>query len=258
MGLLVLQKGSVQKLSEHIEDYPDGIVIVLDKPYRWTSADAVRKIKFALQKQFHNHKLKVGHAGTLDPLATGVLLICVGKATKSAEILQAEKKAYIAKIILGATTPSFDKEHEIDKYYPHEHITLEQVNQAVAALEGEHDQVPPSFSAKFVDGVRAYDIARGGDNIVLKPSRVTIYSAKLLSAEGLEGTECKNPENLPELSVDISCSKGTYIRSIARDLGQELGSGGYLGGLVRRASGGYILDNAISIEQFEQIVHVAQ
>jgi tRNA pseudouridine55 synthase len=172
--------------------------------------------------------------------------------------LQAEKKAYIAKIILGATTPSFDKEHAIDKYYPHEQITLEQVNQAIAALEGEQDQIPPSFSAKFVDGVRAYDIARGGDDIVLKPSKVTIYSAKLLSASGLEGDKCTTPENLPELSVDISCSKGTYIRSIARDLGTALGSGGYLSGLIRRASGGYILDNAISMEQFEQIVHIAQ
>lgn len=256
MGLTVIQKDSKLCLSEHMEDYPDGIIIVLDKPYKWTSADAVRKVKFALQKHFHNHKLKVGHAGTLDPLATGILLICVGKATKLAESLQSERKEYIAKIVLGATTPSFDREHPIDKNFPYKHITLDKIKEAVAGMIGEQDQVPPSFSAKFVDGVRAYDIARGGDDIVLKPSRITVYSAEVLDARGLDGANYSVPENLPEISLKISCSKGTYIRSIARDLGVSLGSGGFLSGLTRTASGGYILDNAISVEQFEQIAGI--
>ena len=249
MGLIVIQRDSLVKLSDNIEDYPDGILLLLDKPYRWTSADVVRKIKFALQKHFHNHKLKVGHAGTLDPLATGVLLVCIGKATKLAETLQAQRKEYIAKIALGATTPSFDMEHPIDKHYPYNQITQETLSAAVASLEGEQEQVPPSFSAKFVDGVRAYDIARGGDDIVLKPSHITIYSAEILQFDKNAG-----PEQLPVATVKISCSKGTYIRSVARDLGAALGSGGFLSGLTRTSSGGYNLDNALSMEQFEQIV----
>lgn len=247
--MVVIQKGESIKLSGKMEDYPDGILLVLDKPYKWTSADVVRKVKFALQKHFHNHKLKVGHAGTLDPLATGVLLVCIGKATKMAETLQAQRKEYIAKIALGATTPSFDMEHPIDKRYPHDHITFECVRSAVASLVGEQDQVPPSFSAKFVDGVRAYDIARGGDDIVLKPSHITIYSSEVQQFDGNAG-----PEGLPEAVIRIACSKGTYIRSIARDLGSALGSGGFLSGLIRCASGGYVLENALSLEQFEQIV----
>ena len=183
------------------ELYPEGWVMVLDKPYRWTSADAVRKIKFTLKKLYHQNNIKVGHAGTLDPLATGVLLICAGKATKVSEALQAERKEYIAEVTFGATTPSFDMEHEVDARYPWEHIT---------------------------DGIRAYEMARQGEEVALKAARINIYATQLIEYRP------------PVLKVAVQCSKGTYIRAFARDLGVALGSGAYLSGLVRTASGGFL------------------
>ena len=159
MEALILSPESAP-LTRSIDDYPEGIIIPIDKPYRWTSADVIRKVKFAAIRHFGKKNLKVGHAGTLDPLATGVLLVCIGKATKLAEELQAHDKEYVAGITFGATTPSYDLEKEIDRFFPHEHITPESVAEALPAFIGEQDQIAPLFSAKSVDGVRAYELAR--------------------------------------------------------------------------------------------------
>ena len=239
---LTIDKDNLQPLGNNIDDYPGGIVLPFDKPYRWTSADVVRKVKFIAQKHFHKKNLKVGHAGTLDPLATGVLLVCLGKATKLAEMLQAEQKEYIAQIELGATTPCFDMEKEIDCTYPYEHITREMVEAAIPGFLGEQDQVPPVFSAKLIDGTRAYEMARAGEQVVMKPARIIIYEMEILEFE------------LPRLVLRIKCSKGTYIRSIARDMGKALGSGGYLSGLVRTQSGGFHVRKALSMEDVGEIM----
>ena len=221
------------------ELYPDGYVAVIDKPYGWTSADAVRKIKFGLQKRYGLRNVKVGHAGTLDPLATGVLLVCVGKATKVAEALQAERKEYVADVTFGATTPSFDKEKEVDAVYPYEHIAPEMIERVLESMQGEQMQLPPVYSAKYVDGVRAYERVRRGEEVELKASPIVIYGTRVLSYEP------------PVLKVEIQCSKGTYIRAFARDLGAALDSGAHLSALVRTASGGFSLENALSISDFE-------
>lgn len=222
------------------ELYPEGWVMVLDKPYRWTSADAVRKIKFTLKKLYHQNNIKVGHAGTLDPLATGVLLICAGKATKVSEALQAERKEYIAEVTFGATTPSFDMEHEVDARYPWEHITEEAIAVALKSMEGEQMQLPPVYSAKYVDGIRAYEMARQGEEVALKAARINIYATQFIEYRP------------PVLKVAVQCSKGTYIRAFARDLGTALGSGAYLSGLVRTASGGFSIGNALTMEDFQE------
>ena len=219
--------------------YPDGYVAGIDKPYGWTSADAVRKIKFGLQKRYGLRNVKVGHAGTLDPLATGVLLICVGKATKVAEALQAEREEYVADVTFGATTPSFDKEKEVDAVYPYEHITPLMIDDVLGSMQGEQMQMPPVYSAKYVDGVMAYERVRQGEEVELKASPIVIYGTRVLSYEP------------PVLKVEIQCSKGTYIRAFARDLGAALDSGAHLSALVRTASGGFGLENALSISDFE-------
>lgn len=241
-ALTVIEKGSLQKLSHNIDDYPGGVVIPLDKPLKWTSADAVRKIKFLAQKHFRKRNIKVGHAGTLDPLATGVLLICLGKATKQAEALQAQQKEYIAEITLGATTPSYDLEKEIDATYPYKHITLDAVKRVLEEMVGEQDQIPPIFSAKLIDGTRAYEMARAGEEVVMKPARITIYALEIMDF------------SLPKLVVRVKCSKGTYIRSLARDIGAALDSGGHLTGLIRSASGGFTVSNSLSMEEVVEIL----
>lgn len=280
MGYFILEGCDVEKESlseffgEHlaasIDEYREGIVLPVDKPYRWTSADVVRKIKFQIQKHFKQKKIKVGHAGTLDPLATGLLIVCVGKATKIAEELQSQEKEYIATIEFGATTPSFDLEQEIDAYYPFKHITEEMVHNALKEFEGEQLQVPPLFSAKVVDGLRAYEYARAGEEVKLRKSLINIAGIELLSfteasAENQESEEKEEEESIQEISpggkyyyhhsssksdgtrpyatIKVRCSKGTYIRSLARDLGCTLGSGGYLTALRRTASGDFVLNN---------------
>jgi tRNA pseudouridine55 synthase len=236
----ILDNGGLNNpLSREQEDYPEGLVILLDKPYGWTSADAVRKIKFSLQRWFGVKNIKVGHAGTLDPLATGVLVICAGKATRLAEQFQSQIKSYIAEITFGATTPSFDLEKEIDATYPYEHITEEDIRKILPKFTGEIDQIPPLFSAKLVDGNRAYEIARAGNNAPMKPSRITIYQLRILSY------------NSGVLSLEIICSKGTYVRSVARDLGVALGSGAHLTDLVRSSSGEFKVENAISMDKLK-------
>jgi tRNA pseudouridine55 synthase len=220
----------------------EGMILPVDKPYGWTSADVVRKIKFLLQKKTGIKKLKVGHAGTLDPLATGLLLICVGKATKQAERLQAEEKEYIADIRLGATTPCFDLEKEIDTRYPVEHITQLAVEAALPQFIGTQEQIPPIYSAKLINGQRAYKLARAGKETEMKSAIITIKELELQHF------------TLPELTLRIVCSKGTYIRSLARDLGLTLVSGGHLTGLRRTRSGKHHVSNALRIADIENSI----
>lgn len=224
-------------------DYPfeEGIVLPVDKPLGWTSADVVRKVRTLLRRLGHR-KIKVGHAGTLDPLATGVLLICVGRATKQVDALQAEEKEYLADIELGATTPSYDLEHPIDARYPWEHITPSAIEDTLSGFVGEQEQEPPVFSAKKLEGRRAYEYAREGETVQLRHARITIYSARLET--------CALP-TAPRISVRLACSKGTYIRSFARDLGRRLSSGAHLAGLRRTRSGGFRVEHCLSMETLQ-------
>ena len=345
---MILNPGSTP-LSRNIEDYPEGIIIPIDKPYRWTSADVIRKVKYAAIRHFGKKNLKVGHAGTLDPLATGVLLVCIGKATKLAETLQSHDKEYIAGVTFGATTPSYDLEKEIDRFFPHEHITEEGIQAALPSFIGEQDQVAPLFSAKSVDGVRAYELARKlyketGENPEVPPtetgatetassdfdaaaerllrvSRIHISELELLSFtanntnghtdcntsgssslavgewktvcedRATRGTEAGGPRSggvseanvrasvstlpasesepkvytnsassrinvtdnsalgLPRASIRMACSKGTYVRAFARDLGEALGTGAHLDSLQRSRSGIFRVENALTVDQ---------
>lgn len=273
-------------LSGNIDDYPDGIIMPIDKPYRWTSADVVRKIKWAACHHFGKKNLKVGHAGTLDPLATGVLLVCIGKATRLAESLQKEGKEYVAGISFGATTPSYDLEKAVDRLYPTDNVNEGSILNVLPGFLGEQDQVAPLFSAKSVDGVRAYELARKQfrerglakteviedfDHTVaetLNVQRVNIYELELLSlrqtlrqAQGPEGyftASRPNPRinvadisgiDLVQAEIRIACSKGTYIRALARDLGEALGSGAFLHSLRRTKSGGFDAETALNISE---------
>ena len=273
------------RLSESIEDYPEGIIIPIDKPYRWTSADVIRKVKWAACRHFHKKNLKVGHAGTLDPLATGVLLVCIGKATKLAETLQKEGKEYLAGVSFGATTPSYDLEKAIDQEYPVEGVTEESVREVLPRFLGEQEQIAPLFSAKSVDGVRAYELARKQyreahkektdvmmdfDHTVaetLNKQIINISGMELisffpngkesgpeLSDEGLRPNPRINVVDtsalhLPLAMIRIKCSKGTYIRALARDLGEALGSGAHLNSLKRTKSGGFTVGNCLSVNE---------
>ena len=218
-------------------EFPEGYVAVIDKPYEWTSADVVRKIKFQLRKCGYP-KIKIGHAGTLDPLATGILLVCIGRATKQVEALQAEEKEYVAELMLGATTPSGDMEHEVDNTYPSEHITREMVEEALKSLTGEREQLPPLYSAKKVQGVRAYEFARAGEEIELKKALINIYEMELLEYD------------LPRIKIRVRCSKGTYIRSLAFEIGEAVNSGAYLTSLRRTRSGGYVVEKSHTLDDF--------
>ncbi len=220
------------------ETFLEGAVLYIDKPLTWTSFDVVNKIRKSLRHNLGIQKIKVGHAGTLDPLATGLVIVCTGKATKQIMQYQDLDKAYIAQVRLGATTPSFDLETEVDHTFPWEHITTEKIEKALVQLSGDQEQMPPLFSAKSVDGKRAYAMARKGKQVELKHQQVHISKLKLISAE------------LPDLSLHVDCSKGTYIRSLARDLGSMLESGGHLAGLRRTRIGPYHVDQAISVENF--------
>ena len=294
---LVLTDGAI--LTDNIDDYPGGIIIPVDKPYRWTSADVIRKIKFAAVRHFGKKNLKVGHAGTLDPLATGVLLVCIGKATKMAETLQSHDKEYVAGITFGATTPSYDLEKDIDRHFPYSHITEESVRKALEGFIGEQDQTAPLFSAKSVDGVRAYEIARkllkaeGPGSLdetaaaLVRTSRIRINTLELLSfdpgksdsapddADRLESrqqrallipSEKPSPKSsrinvtghtvlpLPHATIRISCSKGTYVRALARDLGEALGSGAFLHSLQRSKSGDFDVRDSLTVENVLEIL----
>ena len=225
---------------ENTINYNEGHIIVVDKPYEWTSTDVVRKIKYNLRHKGYKN-IKVGHAGTLDPLATGVLIVCVGKATKMVEQLQAEEKEYVTEMELGATTPSYDMEHPINATYPTDHITREKVEQALAELCGERMQTPPVYSAKKIDGRRAYEYAREGALTETEPKMrqalINIYEMELLEYD------------MPRIKIRVRCSKGTYIRSIAMELGEKLESGAYLRSLCRTRSGGFTLALAENLDK---------
>ena len=285
MNALILKPGC-PALSRNIEDYPEGIINPIDKPYRWTSADVIRKVKFAAIRHFGKKNLKVGHAGTLDPLATGVLLVCIGKATKLAEELQSHDKEYVAGITFGATTPSYDLEKEIDRFFPYEHITAESVSEALPAFIGEQDQIAPLFSAKSVDGVRAYELARKlhkeGKTLdeaaqeLIRTARINITELELLKFDDASGGNHATPltagervasqptssdassrinvtDNsalgLPHTVIRMACSKGTYVRAFARDLGEALGSGAHLDSLQRSRSGIFKVEDSLTIEE---------
>lgn len=218
-------------------NFEEGYIAVLDKPLEWTSTDVVRKIKFSLRKLGYR-KIKVGHAGTLDPLATGILLVCIGRATKLVDSLQAEQKEYVADVMLGATTPSFDLEHAIDRTYPYEHITRAAVLEALSSLTGERLQTPPVYSAKKIDGTRAYDLARAGEEVPVRQALITVYELELLEYD------------LPRLRIRVRCSKGTYIRSLAQEIGEALQSGAHLTSLCRTRSGGFTLEKARNLDDF--------
>ena len=307
-------------LSHDIADYPDGVVLPIDKPYRWTSADVIRKVKFAAFRHFRKKNLKVGHAGTLDPLATGVLLVCLGPACKRAQEFQDHDKEYVASVRFGATTPSYDLEKEVDRTFPYDQVTEEAVRAVLPSFLGPQEQVAPLFSAKSVDGVRAYEMARklyrnAQEGIqdpdfdaaaleTLHRSRITISDLELLgfvdASDAVEASAetprtkifspekrskkfCPTPDadaactqtvissdaaggveksassrinvadtsslGLPEAKIRIACSKGTYIRAFARDLGEALGTGAHLSGLVRTKTGAFRLEDALSLEE---------
>ena len=218
-------------------NFPEGYVAVIDKPLEWTSTDVVRKIKFRLNRMGYR-KIKIGHAGTLDPLATGILLVCIGRATKRVNELQAERKEYVAELMLGATTPSFDMEHPVDRTYPTDHITREKVEAALQSLTGERLQAPPIYSAKKVEGVRAYEFARAGEEVELRKASINIYSIAL------------EEYDMPRIRIRVECSKGTYIRSLAQEIGEALDSGAYLTLLRRTRSGDFKVENAMSLDDF--------
>ena len=325
--MLVIDKNFRGVLSRNIDDYPEGIVVVVDKPFRWTSADVIRKVKFAAIRHFGKRNLKVGHAGTLDPLATGVLLVCIGNACKRAQEFQDHDKEYLAGICFGATTPSYDREKEVDRLYSTEGISRESVAAMLPSFLGEQDQVAPLFSAKMVDGVRSYELARKmyREGAALDEAAAELLNIGHISINEIElvgwgvteeadrlsgGEDCKAgddkvpkavchasviggsvasrsvaggsiagggvagggvagevsggsvaggassrinvaavPEGLPYAIIRIACSKGTYIRSIARDAGERMGSGAFLLSLCRSRSGSFHVKDAISIAE---------
>lgn len=222
-------------------DFQEGQILYFDKPLRWTSFNLVAKVRWQLCHRLGLKKLKVGHAGTLDPLATGVLIVCTGHATKRIDELQAGTKEYIATLQLGATTPCFDLEKPIDKTYPTAHITQELVEQVLPRFKGRIEQIPPAFSACKVDGHRAYKLARKGEEVELKPKVLVIDEMELLKFDAEQ----------MQLTLRIVCSKGTYIRALARDIGQALDSGAHLIELRRTRVGDIRVEECMQIEDFE-------
>lgn len=230
----------------NINEFKEGKTLIIDKPLNWTSFDVVNKIRWNLKRKLKVKKIKVGHAGTLDPLATGVLVICTGKHTKQIESLQAGEKTYTGTILFGKTTPSYDLETEYDKEYPTEHIDSGLIEKVRASFIGEQDQMPPIFSAKQVDGKRAYDLARAGKEVKLKANRITVTDFHVETTR------------FPEIDFEISCSKGTYIRSIAHDFGKKLDSGGTLIALRRTRSGEQKIEDAKSVDEWIDVIRNAE
>ena len=260
--------------SNSIEDYPEGIILPIDKPYRWTSADVLRKVKYAACRHFGKKNLKVGHAGTLDPLATGILLVCIGPATRKAEELQRSRKQYLAGVSFGATTPSYDLEKDIDVQYPLDGVSREALEALLPSFVGEQDQVAPLFSAKSVDGVRAYEMARRRlreglpleDTDIIQANRINIYSLKLEQwmdsapeqtvlddGKGRIRVADISGRRLPTAMLRVDCSKGTYIRALARDLGEALGSGAFLSSLRRTGNGGFTIEEALTLDEVMEL-----
>jgi len=220
-------------------DFVEGAILLINKPLTWTSFNVVKKIEIVLRKHYGLKKIKVGHAGTLDPLASGLLIVCTGKATKQVQFIQDQEKEYIAGMLIGKTTPSFDLETEYNQNYPTQHITKELVEKVIQTFIGESDQIPPVYSAKLYEGKRAYEYARKGQNIDLKSNKINISVLEVIAYE------------FPIVTLRIRCSKGTYIRSLLRDIGTCLESGACMISLERTAIGHYTLNNAITLEEFE-------
>lgn len=224
-------------------DFKAGEVLYFDKPLGWTSFDVVNRVRWKLCREvLKEKKLKVGHAGTLDPLATGVMIVCTGKKTKEIDYYQYQTKEYIAEICLGATTPSFDLEHPIDAEYPTEHITEELIREVLPTFLGEIWQTPPAYSAIKVDGKRAYDYARKGEDVEIKPKLLVIDEIELLSFADRV------------MKIRVVCSKGTYIRALARDIGKALQSGAHLISLRRTRVGNVRVEDCMNMEQFEELL----
>ena len=220
------------------EDFKNGQVLLIDKPLTWTSFQVVNKIRYVITKKFHLKKIKVGHAGTLDPLATGLLILCTGAYTKKIDEYQAQEKEYTGTFTVGATTPSYDLETKIDKHFPTDHISEELIQESKKKFTGEIKQQPPLFSAIKKDGQRLYELARAGERTEIKSRKVTIYEFEITKI------------NLPEIKFRVVCSKGTYIRSLAHDFGHALGSGAYLSELRRTRIGDFTLEKAETVEDF--------
>ena len=218
-------------------DYLAGEILLINKPYRWTSFDVIRKLKNKLIAVLNTKKFKIGHAGTLDPLATGLLIVCTGKFTKKIDEFQALEKEYTGTIVLGATTPSFDLETEVDQTFSLEHINSELIHQVAKSFVGEQEQVAPIYSAKKINGERAYNFARRGENVEIKSNKITIFSFEITKID------------MPTVEFKIICSKGTYIRAIARDFGKALDTGAHLSSLCRTRIGSFTLEDALSIEE---------
>ncbi|MBO4978596.1 MAG: tRNA pseudouridine(55) synthase TruB [Muribaculaceae bacterium] len=227
-------------------NFIDGEILCVDKPVGWTSFDAVKRIRGSLVRRLGVRKIKVGHAGTLDPLASGVMLICTGRATRRIEELQAGVKVYEADLALGATTPSFDLETEIDATYPTDHITRAAVETALAGFVGTIEQIPPAYSACKIEGTRAYEFARKGEEVALRPKTLVIDSIELLEYSSTA------------IRIRVACSKGTYIRALARDIGQALGSGAHLTALRRTRVGDYDITDALTIAQAAELIKCVQ
>jgi len=290
--MLVADRSFKGILGRDIDEYPEGIVIPVDKPYRWTSADVIRKIKYAAVKHFGKKNLKVGHAGTLDPLATGILLVCIGKATKRAEEFQSHDKEYVAGITFGATTPSYDLEKEIDCMYPTDGVSENTLKEVLPGFLGIQQQVAPLFSAKSVDGVRAYEMARRQyrqsrkDGTAFDHEAASLLTTQTIDISELEllsfspgGAATKTADPLPETGtgqkgrinvtdnsalglpraeIRVVCSKGTYIRALARDIGEALDSGAHLDSLRRTRSGDFMIGNAVSITEATDLLSNGQ
>jgi len=229
-------------LPDNAYDFITGEILSFDKPYGWTSFDLVGKIRNLISKELKIKKLKVGHAGTLDPLATGLMILCTGKATKQVEALQLHEKEYIATLKIGATTPSFDLETSENQHFQTDHITKELVIETLRQFRGTIQQVPPVFSAIRIQGTRAYKHARAGNDPGLRPRQVTIHEIELISFD------------MPMVVLRILCSKGTYIRALARDIGSAMESGAYLTALRRSRIGDYHIENALKFEEFQELL----
>ena len=224
------------------EDYLEGQVLLIDKPLEWSSFQAVNAVKWTLRKKFHLKKIKVGHAGTLDPLATGLLVICTGKFTKRIPEIQGQEKEYSGTITLGATTPSYDLETEIDQVYETRHITETQISETAVQFTGKIQQKPPVFSALKKDGKRLYEYAREGEKVAIPSREIEIFDFEILSVE------------MPKVHFRVVCSKGTYIRSLAHDFGKALGTGAHLSSLRRTKIGVYNVNNAVTPMQFRALL----
>ena len=222
-------------------DFIEGEILYFNKPIEWTSFDVVGKVRWLICKRLGIKKLKVGHAGTLDPLATGVMIVCTGKKTKLIDTFQYQTKEYVATLQLGSTTPSFDLEHPIDNTYPTEHITEELIKKTIPQFKGEIWQIPPTYSAVKIEGKRAYSFARKGLEVELKPKLLVIDEIDILSFD----------KDSMQLTIRVVCSKGTYIRALARDIGQALNSGAHLIQLTRTRIGDITLEKCMTVEQFE-------